>query len=248
MASTCVFTVEAKDNKEKRTRLSRYHLSDPAEGRLHVREERVALPVLRRLQVRVATWAPLEWLAANDKWRVRGGTLMRDNSRTSMIKGIPIHPTHNVPRRKKNMFLSVLALALFCIVGTVSPTVGTVFAESGSPQKETQVQADVQRLEGRWVRPDGGYILELRDIKRDGSLMAAYFNPRPIKVFSAKWSREDGKINLFVELRDFNYPGSKYNLQYEPRADRLKGTYFQAVERQTFNIEFVRVKSKKEGQ
>ena len=144
------------------------------------------------------------------------------------------------------MFLSVLALALFCIVGTVSPTVGTVFAESGSPQKEIQVQADVQRLEGRWVRPDGGYILELRDIKKDGSLMAAYFNPRPIKVFSAKWSREDGKINLFVELRDVNYPGSKYNLQYEPGADRLKGTYFQAVERQTFNIEFVRVK--KEGQ
>ena len=78
-------------------------------------------------------------------------------------------------------------------------------------------------------------------------MVAAYFNPRPIKVVSAKWSREDVKINLFVELRDFNYPGSKYNLQYEPRADRLKGTYFQAVERQTFNIEFVRVKSKKEG-
>jgi hypothetical protein len=165
-----------------------------------------------------------------------------------MMKGNPIHPTHNVAQRKKNMFLSVLAVALFCIVGTVSPTVGTVFAESGSPQKETQVQADVQRLEGRWVRPDGGYILELREIKKDGSVSAAYFNPRPINVFSAKWSRKDGKINLFVELRDVNYPGSKYNLQYEPRADRLKGTYFQAVERQTFNIEFVRVKSKKGGQ
>jgi len=146
-----------------------------------------------------------------------------------MMKGIPIHPTHNVPRRKKNIFLSVLALALFCIVGTVSPTVGTVFAESGNPTKQTQVQTDVQRLKGRWVRPDGGYILELRDIKKDGSLMAAYFNPRPIKVFGAKWSREDGKINLFVELRDVNYPGSKYNLQYEPGPDRLKGTYFQAV-------------------
>jgi hypothetical protein len=127
-------------------------------------------------------------------------------------------------------------------VGTVSPTVGKVFAESGSPQKETQVQADVQRLEGRWVRPDGGYILELRDIKKDGRLTAAYFNPRPIKVFSAKWSREDGKINLFVELRDVNYPGSKYNLQYDPGSDRLKGTYFQALEKQTYNIEFLKAK------
>jgi hypothetical protein len=165
-----------------------------------------------------------------------------------MMKGIPIQPTHIVLRGKMCLFLSLPALAVICILGALWPVAGTVFADSENPPKQTQVQADVQRLEGRWVRPDGGYLLELRDIKKDGRLMAAYFNPRPIKVFSAKWSHEDGKINLFVELRDFNYPGSKYNLQYEPRADRLKGTYFQAVERQTFNIEFVRVKSKKEGQ
>src|SRR5512136_789919 len=105
------------------------------------------------------------------------------------------------------------------------PTTQWVFAESGTSQKQSQVQTDAQRLEGRWVRPDGGYILELKDIKKDGNLTAAYFNPRPIKVFSSKWSRKDRKINLFVELRDVNYPGSKYNLQYEPKSDRLKGTY-----------------------
>jgi hypothetical protein len=104
------------------------------------------------------------------------------------------------------------------------------------------VQTDVQSLEGRWVRPDGGYILELREIKKDGSVSAAYYNPRPIKVFSARWSRKEGKINLYVELRDVNYPGSKYNLQYESASDRLKGTYFQAVEKRNFDIEFVRAK------
>ncbi len=140
------------------------------------------------------------------------------------------------------MFLPVLALAVICILGTVWSMVGMVFGESGNPQKQTQVQTDFQRLEGRWVRPDGGYVLEFWDIKKDGSVSAAYFNPRPINVFSAKWSRGEGKINLFVELRDVNYPGSKYNLQYDPKSDRLKGTYFQAVEKQTFNIEFVRAK------
>jgi hypothetical protein len=117
-----------------------------------------------------------------------------------------------------------------------------VFAEGENPSKQTQVQKDVQPLEGRWVRPDGGYILELWDVKMDGGVSAAYFNPRPINVFSAKWSRKEGKINLFIELRDVNYPGSKYNLQYDPKSDRLKGTYFQAVEKQTFNIEFMRIK------
>jgi hypothetical protein len=132
--------------------------------------------------------------------------------------------------------------ATFFIVGLPCPMVKRVFAESGNPRKQTQVQTDVQLLEGRWVRPDGGYILELWDIKKDGSISAAYYNPRPIKVFSANWNHKDGKINLFVELRDFNYPGSKYNLQYDPKSDRLKGTYFQAVEKQTFNIEFMRAK------
>jgi hypothetical protein len=123
-----------------------------------------------------------------------------------------------------------------------------VFAESGNPLKQTQVQTDVQRLEGRWVRLDGGYVLDLREIKKDGSVTAAYFNPRPINVFRTEWNRKQGVITVFVELRDVNYPGSTYTLQFDPKSDRLKGTYFQAVERQTFNIEFVRVKSKKEGQ
>jgi hypothetical protein len=166
---------------------------------------------------------------------------MTDSSGTSMMK-IAIHTTLSLQRRKTHMFLPVLALAVICILGMLWPMVGTVFAESGNPPKQTQVQTDLQRLEGRWVRPDGGYILELWDIKKDGSVSAAYYNPRPIKVFIAKWSRKEGKINVFVELRDVNYPGSKYNLRYDPTSDQLKGTYFQAVEKQTFDIEFVRFK------
>jgi len=150
--------------------------------------------------------------------------------------------------RKKQAFSIRFVVATFCIGAMFSPMGQGVLAENGKASQLSPDQTDVRRLEGRWVRLDGGYVLDLREIKKDGSVTAAYFNPRPIKVFSAKWSREEGKINLFVELRDVNYPGSKYNLPYQPRADRLKGTYFQAVERQTFNIEFVRVKSKKEGQ
>jgi len=45
-----------------------------------------------------------------------------------------------------------------------------------------------------------------------------------------------------VELRDANYPGSTYSLQYDATIDRLKGTCFQAVQRQTFDIEFVRAR------
>ena len=162
------------------------------------------------------------------------------------MKGIPIHPTHSLPCGKRRMFLPALAFAVVYILGMPWVMVGTVFAQSGNPPKQTpkktQVQTDVQLLEGRWVRPDGGYVLELREIKKDGSLKAAYFNPKPINVFSAEWNHKQGVISVLIELRDVNYPGSKYDLQYDPKADLLKGTYFQAVEKQTYFIEFVRAK------
>ena len=147
-----------------------------------------------------------------------------------------------LPRWRRQAFFIGFVAAAFCVCAIFSLMGERVFAENTKASKESAGQTDVQLLEGRWVRPDGGYVLELRDIKKDGSVSAAYYNPRPINVFSAKWSRKEGEINLFVELRDVNYPGSKYILQFDPKSDRLKGTYFQAVEKQTFYIEFVRAK------
>ena len=167
---------------------------------------------------------------------------MKKNGFYSAIRFFATLSPQGLRGGKGRVFFMGFVVAIFCISATLWPMGQMVFAESKNPPKQTQVQTDVQRLEGRWIRPDGGYVLELREIKKDGSLKASYFNPRPINVFTAKWSRKDGKINLFVELRDVNYPGSKYNLQYEPGSDQLKGTYFQAVEKQTFNIEFERTK------
>jgi hypothetical protein len=115
-------------------------------------------------------------------------------------------------------------------------------AEAGQPATSASEKPDAQHLIGRWVRPDGGYILELRNATKEGSLKAAYFNPRPINVARAEWRRKDGALTVFVELRDVNYPGSTYTMQYDPASDRLKGAYFQAVEKQTFAIEFVRAR------
>ncbi len=102
--------------------------------------------------------------------------------------------------------------------------------------------AGPDRLIGRWARPDGGYILEIKEIGNDGTLRATYFNPRPINVSRAEAHQKHGTITLLVELRDVNYPGSTYHLHYDPEADRLLGTYFQAVAQTTYAIEFIRVK------
>jgi len=108
--------------------------------------------------------------------------------------------------------------------------------------KQSTPESDERRLIGRWVRTDAAYILELKGIGEGSSLKAAYFNPRPINVARAGFKRRDGRLTVFVELRDVNYPGSTYNLEYDSVSDRLKGTYFQALEKQTFVIEFVRAR------
>ena len=46
-----------------------------------------------------------------------------------------------------------------------------------------------------------------------------------------------------IVLRDVNYPGSKYSLNYLPDRDILAGEYFQAVEGLTFYVEFARDKA-----
>lgn len=134
--------------------------------------------------------------------------------------------------------ISVFTLAVMMVFVAGVP----MGLEAGAAEPAKPARGDFQRIEERWVRPDGGYVLDLKDIRKDGSLTAEYFNRRPIRVLRANASRKDGAIALFVELRDKNYPGSLYRLHYDSATDRLKGTYYQAVERRTFNIEFVRVR------
>ena len=99
-----------------------------------------------------------------------------------------------------------------------------------------------ERLVGGWVRPDGGYLLEIRAVHADGRAEAAYFNPRSINVAKAEWKRESGQLRLFVELRDLNYPGSTYRLALSPDGQQLVGIYHQAVQGQDFEVQFVREK------
>jgi len=134
----------------------------------------------------------------------------------------------------RNAFVSILLLSVLLI-----PATGLA---AGAAEPVKSARSDFQYLEGRWVRPDSGYILELKDVRPDGSLTAAYFNPRPIRVHRAEAAKKDGAITLFIELRDVNYPGSIYTLIYDANSDRLRGKYFQAVEKRTFSIEFLRAK------
>jgi hypothetical protein len=103
-----------------------------------------------------------------------------------------------------------------------------------------QVSFDV--LKGRWVRPDGGYMIAIRSVAADGKLDAAYANPRPLPFAVAEAKREGDRLKVFLELRAGGYDGSTYTLVYDPAADVLKGVYYQAVAKQRFDVQFARAK------
>ena len=113
---------------------------------------------------------------------------------------------------------------------------------AGKPASTTTQTAPApEKLVGRWLRPDGGYVLEIKRVGADGRLEATYANPRPIRVSQAETKEEDGQRRVFVELRDEGYPGCTYKLKYVPDADQLEGIYFQAAIKEEFTVNFVRL-------
>ena len=97
------------------------------------------------------------------------------------------------------------------------------------------------KLQGSWVRTDGSYAIEVRNVADDGKMVAAYFNPRPIRVAEAKASREGDKLKVFIELRDVGYPACTYRLDYNPQNDSLEGIYYQAALGQNYEVVFLRL-------
>jgi hypothetical protein len=101
-------------------------------------------------------------------------------------------------------------------------------------------QPDLEVFIGEWIRPDGGYVIRISDIKPDGSVDAGYFNPNVINVTEASISEWKGLLKLFVKLDDEGYPGSTYTLYYYAEKDALAGFYYQAAIKQTFEVVFMR--------
>jgi hypothetical protein len=103
-----------------------------------------------------------------------------------------------------------------------------------------QTPANFMALEGRWVRIDGGYVIDIRSVEPGGRMQAAYYNPNPINVSRAEATRQGTAVHIFIELRAPGYPGSTYTLIHDIKNDELKGIYHQAVLKQDFEVVFVR--------
>jgi hypothetical protein len=134
------------------------------------------------------------------------------------------------------IILSLLAAAIVMVA------IFILNRESSDTVSTSTKNINKNLLEGNWLRTDAGYRILISNLNEDGTLSAQYFNPNPINVGEANWEESYGNFKIIIELRDVNYPGSIYTLNYLPDRDMLAGEYYQAVEGLTFYVEFVRNK------
>ena len=129
-------------------------------------------------------------------------------------------------------FIIIAAIVIVLLLISRAPDSPT--GSAGFAQEEVAVLID------RWVRPDGGYILDLQSISSDGKLTASYYNPNPIRISRAQVTPQGEVLRIYVEFDDVNYHGSNYTLVYNEQYDALVGIYFQAKMQQEFEVVFVR--------
>lgn len=136
--------------------------------------------------------------------------------------------------------LAVLLATGSCRKQTDTPVPSAADRTTGLTATGAAGPESLRKIYGRWVRDDGGYVLEIRNGAASGVLDASYFNPKSIRVSRAAWYEGSGRMQILIELNDVGYPGSTYVLRHDTVTDRLLGQYTQPALKQTFEIEFSR--------
>jgi hypothetical protein len=137
--------------------------------------------------------------------------------------------------------MNPIPFAMFCLFLVVDPALAQ--QPSATTFAGPSAESVFDRLPGRWVRLQGGYVITIRAVDADGKLDASYANPRPLPFQVAVASRDGNALKLLFELRAGGYNGSTYTLSYDAANDRLTGVYDQVVVKQKFDVVFVRDKS-----
>src|SRR5262245_36298965 len=110
----------------------------------------------------------------------------------------------------RNHFLTFI---LGLVLSASAPMPDIVYAQSdaitsGDSSKSASVDPGFIALQGRWVRPDGGYVITIRSVEVGGKLDAYYANPNLLPFAKAEASRDGTSIKVFLELRAGGYNGS----------------------------------------
>lgn len=109
----------------------------------------------------------------------------------------------------------------------------------GLAQKTEYLTPDMLAIQGRWIRTDAPYVIELR-LSNGNTLQATYFNRRFIHVEKTETAVKNGLQYILIELQDTNYQGSAYLLSYDRNQDALHGIYTHGASGNRYQVSFSR--------
>ena len=107
--------------------------------------------------------------------------------------------------------------------GVMLASIGGAMAQGKVPAEPlpapSAAQSVVDVLKGTWVRPDGGYLIVIRNVGTQGQLDAMYFNPNQLPFAKAQVARVGSMMRISLELQAGGYAGSTYDLTYDAASD-----------------------------
>lgn len=100
----------------------------------------------------------------------------------------------------------------------------------------------VNLLKGIWGRTEGPGEINISEVVDNGVLKATFYNPKLINIEKAVWTNSSDVLRIYILLREDNYLGSSFSLNYIAEKDILLGVYFDALTNESYTTSFKRVK------
>jgi len=98
-------------------------------------------------------------------------------------------------------------------------------ARHGGSAGSTEAAVDLKPIEGEWLRPDTGVVLEISGADKPGPISVWGSGAGNTTVSEASVRVVDGLIEVRVGFSDDWCSGCAYRLTYDDSSDRLIGSY-----------------------
>lgn len=94
----------------------------------------------------------------------------------------------------------------------------------GEDRSSQEAAVDLQPLEGEWLRPENGVVLELSGVDRPGPVSLWASGSGNASVSGASVRVVDGLLEVYFDYSDDSWSDCACRLTYDDGSDRLIGT------------------------
>jgi hypothetical protein len=131
--------------------------------------------------------------------------------------------------RRRGASLAAILIIILIIAGAIyyyrTHVAGASRTRGSSGSSSQEAAPDLKPLQGKWLRPDSGLILEILSVEKEGPISVWASGPGGTSVSGADARVVDGLLEVSVDFSDPSCSGCTMRLTYDENGDRLIGSY-----------------------